>query len=399
MKILILAQQMFPDVIGGSARVAYEQARELAKQGAQIIICAPRRTQTAKQHEIIDGMELYRYGDGRTHIFGQSYVDVTQSRDLLKKIISEHNPDVVLVHQPTIGYVFAKLNTGIPMIYMFHASVPKEVKFQGLTGTGSWKKLFKWAFVKWLEDIEERTILHAKYVCVLSQYSKRLATKTYPEIKKRVIQIPTGIDIEHFKPVRTKKPIRAILGIDESAHVFLTVRRLVPRMGLANLVKAMTEVVKKHPSTKLYIVGEGVLYKKLENQIKKLQLDGNVFLTGRVKEDDLHMFYQASDCFVLSTQAYEGLGIATLEALASGIPVLGTPVGATKEILGKVDPRLILESATSHHIAKGMIWYLEKGINETDIRTKARKVVLEHYTWEKAGKELIKLSASLCKNG
>ncbi|MAG11823.1 MAG: hypothetical protein CMI52_03375, partial [Parcubacteria group bacterium] len=158
MNVLVLAQQFFPDSVGGSARVAFEQSRELVKRGFSVTAIIPKRDIKAKQKETIEGVDLRRYGTGRIHPFGQSFVDVTQSSPIIKEVVEEIKPSIVIIHQPTIGHVYTKKFDDTPVIYMFHASVPKEVKFQGITGKGGWKKIFGWAFVKWLEDIEESTL-------------------------------------------------------------------------------------------------------------------------------------------------------------------------------------------------------------------------------------------------
>ena len=391
MNILVLAQQFFPDSVGGSARVAFEQSRELVKRGFSVTAIVPKRNIKSKNKETIEGVKVRRYGTGRMHPFGQSFVDVTQSAQVIKEVVEEIKPIAVIIHQPTIGHAYTKKFDEAPVIYMFHASVPKEVKFQGITGKGGWKKIFGWAFVKWLEDIEESTLRQSDRVLVLSEYSKKLVNRIYSFTTKKTVQIPTGVDANRFKPIKAKKIVRSILGIPEDMLVLLTVRRLVPRMGLKNLIKAIKPLAKDFPELKLYIVGAGPLKESLEKTIKRAKLEDTVTLTGRVKEDDLHMFYQAADCFILSTRAYEGLGIATLEALASGLPVLGTPVGATSEILSKVDKNLLFDSAQPEAMEKGIRWFIKKGMKEKDLEKKARGLVCEQYTWEKAGDALKKI--------
>ena len=60
-----------------------------------------------------------------------------------------------------------------------------------------------------------------------------------------------------------------------------------------------------------------------------------------MEESELRDWYRAADLVVLPTVAYEGFGMVTAEALATGTPVVGTPVGATPELLEPLDPRLV----------------------------------------------------------
>lgn len=392
MNILILAQQFFPDSIGGSARVAYEQARVLVALGHTVYAMVPKVDARTPHEEIRDGIHIVRYGDGKTHFLGQSVEDVRCAPATLKKLWDEHPCDVILAHQPTVAHALRTLRITAPMVYMFHASVPREVSFQGLTGKGSWKKLFTHGFVFWLSIMERASLTAAQRIIVLSEYSRTLVRTVYPQLStEKIVRITTGIQNEVYVPMVSKAAIRARLGILEEGVVLLTVRRLVPRMGLSQLIEACAPIIRGRSDLRLYIVGEGPLHDSLEKQVLQEGLEGSIVLTGRVRQDDLPLWYQAADAFVLSTRAYEGLGIATLEALSSGIPVLGTPVGATPEILGQIDARLLFASTTPADMQHGIEWFLREGINDHALHVKARELVVRTYTWEHAGVQLEKI--------
>ena len=94
------------------------------------------------------------------------------------------------------------------------------------------------------------------------------------------------------------------------------------------------------------------------------------------------MYYQSADIFVLPTRALEGFGLVTVEALLSGIPVLGTPVGATPEIIEKIDKNIFFQDTTPKSIAKLIIEYLKSPDLIRNLRTKCREYVLKNYSWE-----------------
>lgn len=399
MNILIVAQQWFPDAIGGSARVAYEQAKALAQLGHTIIVIAPRNKKGLKERDMHEDMTIYRYGDGILSLLGQSITDVNVMPSCVREVLQKH-PDIQLAiaHQPTVGWALMKVAPHIPMLYMFHASVPQEVTFQGLTGR--YTILKKWAkglFIRGLRVIEKSVLNHATSIAVLSLYSKSLVEQLYPQDLSKVQVIATGIDSNLYAPAPSKALVRSRLGISEEITMFLTVRRLVPRMGLALLIEAFSRVTREYPDVKLFIVGEGPLQSLLQKLIEKKSCEEKIMLTGRVREGDLPLWYKSADCFVLSTLAYEGLGIATLEALSTGVPVLGTPIGATPEILSAVDPRLLFKHADIDSMERGLRWFLSEGITEQEIGGKARALVKNKYTWEKAGKDLEGMCGELVK--
>lgn len=97
---------------------------------------------------------------------------------------------------------------------------------------------------------------------------------------------------------------------------------------------------------------------------------------------DLPGLYAAADLFVLPTVAYEGFGMSTVEALAAGTPVVGTPVGATPEILGPLDPQLVSPSTLPADLAAT----IESAIANTagERRTRFSDYARDRFSWETA---------------
>ena len=110
-------------------------------------------------------------------------------------------------------------------------------------------------------------------------------------------------------------------------------------MGLPELVRAVGRLRADHPGLRLVLVGDGVLRAADRGRggaarARRRRDASPAAWTTRPWCDH----YQAADLFALPTQAYEGFGMVTLEALACGTPVVGTPVGATPEILAPLEP-------------------------------------------------------------
>jgi len=121
----------------------------------------------------------------------------------------------------------------------------------------------------------------------------------------------------------------------------------VPRMGLDNLILAIEQVIKTAPDIYLVVGGEGPLKDDLISMVKKLGVEKHIEFKGFISEDNLPEYYQMTDLFVLPTRELEGFGLVTLEALACGVPVLGTPVGGTKEIIGRFDPDFLFKDTAA----------------------------------------------------
>jgi glycosyltransferase involved in cell wall biosynthesis len=116
----------------------------------------------------------------------------------------------------------------------------------------------------------------------------------------------------------------------------------------------MSEVVRMSPDLLLLITGKGKLHDELDHHIRSRSLSANIRLMGPVADRLLPLLYKAADFSIVATTAYEGFGLILVESLASGTPVLGTPVGAIPEVLSPLAKSLLLESVAPEHISQGI---------------------------------------------
>lgn len=202
-----------------------------------------------------------------------------------------------------------------------------------------------------------------------------------------MLLIPAGVDTRIFSPLPDYRSSRDALGLTRDQFVLFTVRNLVPRMGLDALLRAMARVRQAIPHVQLLIGGSGPLRSELEAQVKTLDLEGCVRFLGFVPEDVLPQYYRAADVFVLPTAQLEGFGLVTIEALASGTPVFGTPVGATEEILGRLDASLLAAGSDAESLAAGIAALHRRFTADPATRARlaeaGRALVLRDYMWSR----------------
>ena len=149
-----------------------------------------------------------------------------------------------------------------------------------------------------------------------------------------------GVDVDWFCPEDGQQAARERLGLDRAQRLLVAVRRAEPRLGLDRLLRAVASL-DEGDTVALAVIGGGLLTDELVRLSGELGLDDRARFVGRVEESELRDWYRAADLVVLPTVAYEGFGMVTAEALATGTPVVGTPVGATPELLEPLDPRLV----------------------------------------------------------
>jgi glycosyltransferase involved in cell wall biosynthesis len=197
----------------------------------------------------------------------------------------------------------------------------------------------------------------------------------------KLVLIPAGVDAARFAPTLSRVEARQKMGLPFDRPLLFTVRRLYARMGLENLVAAMATVVQQQPAALLLIGGLGPLAGRLQEAVAAQGLGENVRLLGYIPEEQLPLYYRAADLFVLPTVELEGFGLVTLEALACGTPVLGTPVGGTVEILSGLDPALLCRSPQPDDLAEGIGRLLADPALMPSAEA-CRHYVLEHYSWD-----------------
>jgi glycosyltransferase involved in cell wall biosynthesis len=148
--------------------------------------------------------------------------------------------------------------------------------------------------------------------------------------------IPPGVDLDRFQP-GDRATARERLGLPLDRRVLVTVRRLVPRMGIDVLLDALRDI-----DALLVVVGSGPSRSTLEAHAAKLGIRDRVVFAGDVEDDALPDYYRAADVAVLPSIALEGFGLAALEALACGTPVVGTDAGGLPELLLPLQSDLVV---------------------------------------------------------
>ena len=123
---------------------------------------------------------------------------------------------------------------------------------------------------------------------------------------------------------------RGALGLSEHALVIGTVGNFTPKKDHSTLLKATARVAERHDPLRLVLVGSGPLEGELRESTKALGLDEQVMFAG--SRDDVPSLMPAFDVFALSSRN-EGLPIALLEAMGSGVPCVATAVGGVPEIV------------------------------------------------------------------
>ena len=176
-------------------------------------------------------------------------------------------------------------------------------------------------------------------------------------------------------------------GFGESDTVLITTSRLVKKNGVGDVIEALRLL----PETvKFVIVGAGQLEEKLKDDVARFGLTDRVVFAGFVAHEVLPEYLVASDIFVRPSLS-EGMGNSFIEAMASGLPVIGTPVGGIVDFLNDRTTGIFCKPHDPKSIADAVTTLLFGPQLRATIVENAQKMVAERYDWEILVKQMKKI--------
>ncbi len=230
-----------------------------------------------------------------------------------------------------------------PFVYYFHGPASLEARVEGRSEI----------FCRTVDAVERAFYRRASVVACLSEAFAQIVIGHYGVDSARVIVIPGGLGEPWFGSVADSQAAREQLGWSASKAHILAVRRLVRRVGIDHLLQALA-CPERLNSVVLHVVGEGPLRAVLKEKSIALGLKETVCFHGMVPDQLLPSFYAAADFTVIPSLELEGFGMAAIESLALGTPVLATPIGGLPEILRPFDPSCMTRDTSPEALREGI---------------------------------------------
>ncbi len=180
--------------------------------------------------------------------------------------------------------------------------------------------------------LDRHTLAFASAVVTVSDAVRRAAEQVSPGLSPKLFTVHNGVRLDAFTGATTERAAaRAHLGLAHDAFVVGSVARLDPRKGLDTLIEAAALATSRVPTLHVMVVGDGPERARLESLVLARGLEGRVTL--RAHEPRVRGHLAAMDVFAAPSRT-EGLGVAIIEALAAGLPVLASRVGGIPEVMG-----------------------------------------------------------------
>jgi glycosyltransferase involved in cell wall biosynthesis len=287
-----------------------------------------------------------------------------------RRIVRRHNISIIHAYQASYGAGAA---------YLFKIFKP-SAKFILTLQEG--KDLEKQS---WIVNFVRRLIIQkADAVTAISEYLKKYVYSVNPAVTIEVI--PNGVDFNLFNSAKKNEILLESLGIKGDERVIISVSRLVKKNGLGDLIEAVSYLRHELPRVRLIIIGEGPLMVELKKITQKLKIENFVIFLGRIGYEKLPSYLKLADVFVRPSWS-EGLGNAFLEAMAAGIPVIGTPVGGIVDFMIDGQTGIFCKPHDSKSIADAVLKILsDKRLNEKLIQ-EGRFLIADKYDWNVIAKK------------
>lgn len=228
----------------------------------------------------------------------------------LRRALSQLNPDVIVTHSSTDSWLSALATSFGPV-------APPLVRIRHISAPVSRNLASRWLYGS-----------AAARVVTTGESLREALIDSLGLSPSAVVSIPTGIDLKRFAP-RDRFEVRRQLGLVEQGAIVGIVATLRSWKGHRYLLEAFGGV--SDSDVRLVIVGDGPGRDNLHRQAEELGIADRVIMTGNQR--DVAPWLSALDVFALPSYANEGVPQALMQAQASGLPVISTPVGAIPEIV------------------------------------------------------------------
>jgi glycosyltransferase involved in cell wall biosynthesis len=364
MKILTATDTYYPDV-NGAAYFTYRLATLLAKRGHNVFVMCPSR---AFKNTISDDEAVAVYGIRSIHlpVYQNFRISPLSIFGTIRRVIREISPDIVHIQNHfLIGKeaVSAARKLGIPVMGTNHFMPENLTHYLHLPGIAeTWLQRFAWRqFVRVFEQLD--------FVTTPTRTAAALLAKA--GLRKKVVPVSCGIDLERFKPTNDGAYLRQRFAIPTDKPVLLYVGRLDKEKKIDMILRALPDI-SRVTSVHLVLAGIGKEKRNLEELAEKLGIQQAVTFTGFVPDEDLQNIYGVADLFVTAGTA-ELQSIVTMEAMASGLPVVAVNAMALPELVHDGENGYLFSDGNSQMFTEKVIAIL----SDQAMRAKMSKTSLE----------------------
>lgn len=360
----------YPPLGGGASNATYYLLKEFSQiDDIAIDLITSSATNDFEEEKLNNSIHIYKLPVDKKSLHYWTQREIIsyscQAYKYIKKVKKQKKYDLI--------HAFFGVPCGA-IAYRFRKEIPYIVSSRGSDVPG-FNERFSSQYI-FLKPIIRRVWRNAAAVIANSQGLKELALKTDRNAKIDIIY--NGVNIEDF----SRRDNR------ESGDItILTVARLIKRKGIDDLIRAVPAIAKERQNIKLRIIGEGNMENELKSLAQKLEIAKYIEFLGYIPHNEISNYYSSSDIFVLPSKN-EGMSNTVLEAMASGLPIITTDTGGTRELIN--ENGIIIPSEDSGAISNAVLRFINDRKLRENMGIKSRKIA-ESMSWKNVAKEYYRI--------
>lgn len=236
----------------------------------------------------------------------------------------------------------------------------------------AYRLLYRWA-ARWV----------AGFIAVSSEVQRAILEQIGP-VQNKITVICNGVDVDRYQLAVDRAAIRRELGLPPQARLIAVVGTLKPQKGHRYLIEAAARVLPQFPDVHIICIGDGQLRPALQAQTATLGLAQRIHFVGN--RSDVPALLAANDYFVLPS-LWEGLPMALIEAMASGLPIIATEVSGTKQVMVHGTTGLLVPPGDVEHLRTALLRLLSDPDHAAAMGAAARKRVQAAFSARKQAEE------------
>jgi len=391
---LLVISHMYPSAFNEVAGIfVHQQVKELIKQGCYVKVVSPvpwtpfpikhlsakwRAYATIPKLAHWEGVDVYypRYiSFPKSYLFEFSGHFMHRGIEgLVNNIYDRFNFDLIQAHVALpdgFTAMLLKQKYNKPLVVTIHG--------QDLQQTVHKNKQCKKALSK--------VFAQADMIIAVSTKLKSIAVREFG-FSEKITVINNGIAADKLI---SKEAEISELGIKRISYKnILSVSNLIASKGIDLNLKAMAQLVEKHPNLKYVIIGDGPELNNLRALATDLKLNKQVEFLGRLSHELVMEHMAVADIFSLPSWN-EGFGVVYVEAMACGKPVIACHGEGIKDVVTYGETGLLAKPKNVESLVNALDFLLSNPEEAQAMGERAKRLVLESYTWEKNAEKTIKL--------
>jgi glycosyltransferase involved in cell wall biosynthesis len=382
MRILALAWEFPPRIIGGISRHVAELYPEIVKRGHEVHLITVA-VDCGASEEVVDGIHVYRISVGVNNDFFQWVVQMNASMlNFAREFLANNSMDLIHAHDWLVEESAIAITNEfqIPLVTTIHAT--EYGRCNGIHNDTQ----------RYIHNKEIRLTQASQRVIVCSKYMRGELQRALDCPAEKTDVVYNGLSVERWQNITAEhqydlEALKAQYAKPEEAIIYF-VGRITYEKGIYILLNAMPKVIAAmNDQVRLVIVGTGDAYSiLLQRQAWDLGIYHKVLFTGFMADADFWKFQKVASCAVFPS-LYEPFGIVALESFAAKIPLVVSDTGGLPEVVRHKVTGLVTHVNDADSLADGIIEILRNPEYAKTLVENAQSDLRESFAWDKLAEQ------------